>query len=131
MSVADNLQEVRQITLHQNENAFDAVSTLSQSHHCRRTQRSYTEDPRNTRASDVQNSGKKSNFFFVTPNFFGRGTWRPPNLPRVLFCDGGDIIQIAKKNPTEKYYFIMEKSSFKNKFVSRKNQTFQKMSNLR
>jgi len=69
---------------------------------------------------------KKSKFFFVTPNCFGRGTWRPPNLPRVLFCHGGDIIQIVKKNPTEKYFSILEKSSLEKKNRLEKNQSFQK-----
>ena len=70
--------------------------------------------------------GKKSNIFVVTPNFFGRGTWRLPNLPRVIFCDGRYIIQIIKKNLTEKYYFIMEKSSSKNYFVLEKKSNFSK-----
>ena len=40
-----------------------------------------------------------------------RGLLGHPNIYRIAFWDSRGIIQIAKKKPDEKYFFIMEKSS--------------------
>ena len=73
----------------------------------------------------MQNSEKNQSFSPLTKKN-ERGPSGAPNLSRVTFWDSRGIIQVVKKNLTEKYFSLWRKVFSKTFFLGKKNQNFPK-----